>query len=355
MSDFAGLLGNLKQSAQRVKEDTTAGRSTTGSSDGGRRKGKQQQYQQRKRPAGFHPQDHSGSSAAKRRRTPREPADKRELTLSISFLCIGAQKSGTTWLHELLSKHPSLCLPAEKEVHFWDWNRRKGLGWYCRQFTRGRDGNADVRYGECTPCYITLPESDIEEVRTLFPKVKLIFIARDPVDRAWSALLMELRNAVRGVEVGKFSINDRTDNRHLEQMDKESNPDKYDDTYFMDRLRHSTHRDRCDYASGLQRWLKYFDDKQLLIIDYNEIAQNPRETLEKICWHIGVDSKALLDLLSDQELRKRKNAAVGSTKDKQIRPSLRKKMEAHLRPAAISFNKLLQQLGYTDFRVSEYK
>jgi len=44
----------------------------------------------------------------------------------------------------------------------------------------------------------------IAEVRYLFPDAKLVFLARDLVDRAWSAILMELRNSVRGMEAGEF-------------------------------------------------------------------------------------------------------------------------------------------------------
>ena len=339
MSDFASLLGSLKQSAKQAKD--------TGQND-------------RKRRAATATTSSTDAAAAstsnkKHRPTPREPRDKRELTLSISFFCIGAQKAGTTWLHEVLRQHPSLCLPIEKEVHFWDWHRRKGLSWYCRQFPNAKTKtNSEVKYGECTPCYMTLPESDIAEIKLLFPKVKLIFLARDLIDRAWSALLMELRNAVRGVEVGKFSINDKTDKRQLDQMDKESNPDNYDDDYFLERLQHSTHRVRSDYAAGLRRWLKYFDKDQLLIVDYNQISENPKLILQKICRHIGVESKTLLDMLSDDEIKTRKNAAVGSTKDKPIRPSLRKKMETYLRPFAKDFNAFLEELGYKDFKVSEY-
>jgi len=201
---------------------------------------------------------------------------------------------------------------------------------------------------------MTLPESDIAEIKLLFPNVKLVFLARDLIDRAWSALLMELRNAVRGVEVGKFSINDKTDQRHLDQMDKESNPNNYDDDYFLERLQHSTHRVRSDYTTGLRRWLKYFDKDQLLIVNYNQISENPKLVLEKICSHIGVESKILLDKLSDDELKTRKNTAVGSTKDKPIRPSLRKKMEKYLGPFATDFNSLLEELGSKDFKISEY-
>jgi len=36
----------------------------------------------------------------------------------ITFLLIGAQKAGTTWIHEVLNQHPDIYLPDEKETHF---------------------------------------------------------------------------------------------------------------------------------------------------------------------------------------------------------------------------------------------
>jgi hypothetical protein len=37
-----------------------------------------------------------------------------------TFLGIGAQKAGTTWLHRMLSLHPDIGMPEQKELHFWD-------------------------------------------------------------------------------------------------------------------------------------------------------------------------------------------------------------------------------------------
>src|SRR5689334_3840207 len=36
------------------------------------------------------------------------------------FVCIGAQKSGTTWLARVLSHHPDLFVTPVKEIHYFD-------------------------------------------------------------------------------------------------------------------------------------------------------------------------------------------------------------------------------------------
>ena len=53
-----------------------------------------------------------------------------------------------------------------------------------------------------------MDEKYICEIKALFPNIKLIFIARELVPRAWSALLMELRNSVIGLEAGVFETSD---------------------------------------------------------------------------------------------------------------------------------------------------
>ena len=251
----------------------------------------------------------------------------------------------------------------QKEIHFWDWHRRKGLKWYSNQFPSQQQqhhhhkfqpsSNINHYYGEITPCYAVLEEKHIREIKTLFPNIKLIFLARDIVDRAWSALLMELRNAVHGLDQGVFAqSDDKLDPRELERINRESNPNKYNDEYFMDRLRHSTHSSRCDYATSTKRWLKYFTKDQLLILDYDDIAKNPRGLIERVCKHIGVNSDGVLKLLSDEKLAMRVNAAGGGARY-DIRPSLRLQMVEYLKPFADDFNTLLTELGY-DWELCNY-
>lgn len=220
------------------------------------------------------------------------------------------------------------------------------MGWYSDQFTR-HDQRENKIYGEITPCYAVLTERSISEIGSLFPNIKLIFIARDLVNRAWSALLMELRNTTHGLEAGVFGNTDKhISKRELDRIERDSNPNNYDDNYFMDRLRHSTHSSRCDYAKALRSWLNYFPKNQLLIVNYDDLSTSPRSILNDVCDHIGVEVSSV----DDSELTKRVN--VGKSRES-IRPSLQKKMEIYLKTYAYDFNKLLEELGYT-WKIKEY-
>ena len=134
------------------------------------------------------------------------------------FLVIGAQRAGTTWLHRVLRQHPSLWLPPVKELHYFDrletkrtildpkerrrvglkqllsldpwlvsyWLRARSDEWYARLF-RGAKAKGLVA-GEITPAYATLDETVLRRIKRLNDNIKLIFVMRDPVERAWSAV-----------------------------------------------------------------------------------------------------------------------------------------------------------------------
>lgn len=276
-----------------------------------------------------------------------EITDRRQLTIHVSFMCIGAQKAGTTWLYEMLESIDGVGLPVQKEVHFWDWNRRKGLGWYSRQFP------SKGILGEVTPCYMTLSEKHVAEIRELFPSLKIIFLARDLVERAWSAMTMELRSNARRLKPGQFDIPyDQMDKETRKNLEMDSNPQSYPDPYFMDVLKNKTHTDRSDYTRGLRIWLNHFPKEQILILDYRQVSENPKHILKQVLDHIGLDGgNTLVDRLGQDLLGKRVNSAIDSNKT--IRPTLQKQMQEHLSPFAKSFNNLMKELSY-DWTIDDF-
>lgn len=104
-------------------------------------------------------------------------------TLSIKpqFLIAGAPKCGTTSLAAALALHPDLYLPPIKEVMFFnkEENWKRGLEWYARYF----DG--DKICGEATPSYFASAKA-MQRIRSVLPEVKLIYLMRNPIERAHS-------------------------------------------------------------------------------------------------------------------------------------------------------------------------
>lgn len=102
-----------------------------------------------------------------------------------SFLIIGAQKCGTTALHNYLSRHPQIAGSNPKELHFFnsDYNYNKGIEYYNSLFYNCNDGL--VKF-EASPSYLVSPVA-ASRIFKYNSKIKLIVLLRNPIDRAFSA------------------------------------------------------------------------------------------------------------------------------------------------------------------------
>src|SRR6266513_3701722 len=133
------------------------------------------------------------------------------------FLCVGSQKGGTSWLYGQLACHPDFWMPPVKELHYFDLLARTradpprprdtrdvcflkrarklsgrsyiDLDSYAQLF----EPKGSLLSGDITPAYSMLNDELIERVVSRFPNLKVIFLARDPVERAWSQLSMGIR------------------------------------------------------------------------------------------------------------------------------------------------------------------
>jgi hypothetical protein len=182
------------------------------------------------------------------------------------FLGIGAQKAGTSWLHANLAQHPRVRFPAGKEVHFWDRDRARGVPWYRERFA---GAPADARLGDVTPAYAMLAPEVVAEIAREFPRLRLFFLLRDPVERAWSSARMALARA-------------------------EMELDEASDAWFVDHFRSRGSRARGDYATTLDRWLAEFPRAALLILRYEDLAAQPEVVARAACAHLGLDAEPLL-------------------------------------------------------------
>jgi hypothetical protein len=177
----------------------------------------------------------------------------------LRFMGIGAQKSGTSWLYEVLSKHPDIDFPGGKEVHFWDAHYPNGVQWYRRLFE-----SAGRCSGDITPAYAILPIQMIREVHAHFPEVRVLFLMRNPIARAWSSARM----AVRRAEM---------------QLSEAS------DQWFIDHFRSQGSMQRGDYATCLKNWLSVYPRESFLIARYEQIVNDPVGLANSFLRHIGLE------------------------------------------------------------------
>lgn len=103
-----------------------------------------------------------------------------------SFLVIGAQRAGSSILHQILSSHPEVYVPrGRKEIHYFDRYHHRGIDWYRSYFPDEAGAAAYRAIGEATPDYLGQPEV-AQRIHALLPDCQLIVILRNPTDRAYS-------------------------------------------------------------------------------------------------------------------------------------------------------------------------
>ena len=222
---------------------------------------------------------------------------------SPTLLCIGAQKSGTTWLYRALEQQagvgPNIWVPPVKELHFWDEKVHHRVGWSThlhqdepvslrwkrqlrqerqrrhRRDSRGHiDGPSELaRKQWCgsyffttptvewyqglfeghqhsidvTPDYAVIPAEGIDRVVQAMPEIKVIYLLRHPVEREWSAAQMAVRGAGRSEEIAL-----RMNRRH------------------------------AHYYRNIVRWQRRLLDGHLYVGFFEDIALRPAQLLQSI-------------------------------------------------------------------------
>lgn len=234
--------------------------------------------------------------------------------MNVVFLCIGAAKAGTDWLHRQLSQHPECHLRAIKELHYFsaiergrldaefekhrgfqkgllhrlecesrapdamqaqkltdraDWmdvleSGREDVPAYLNYLTQGaRDGQvvADV-----TPAYALLPEDRLRHMAGMTGDVRFLYLLRDPIERLWSHVRMI---AVRRDPDGRVTrqrcarILQRTITGEEDQIAR-----------------------RSDYSGTIKRLAAAMPGRQFMIEAFEDMVEG--EGLQRLCRFLGI-------------------------------------------------------------------
>ncbi|MAT96908.1 MAG: hypothetical protein CL608_07180 [Anaerolineaceae bacterium] len=188
-----------------------------------------------------------------------------------SFFVIGAQKSGTTTLHQWLKNEPKICLPNHKETHFFSKNEHyaKGISWYIEQFP---DSSQKEIVGEIDPDYLFFPHVP-SRIRTYYKSPKFICILRHPLKRAYSHYLMTVQRCSEQLSFPEA----------LDAEAKRSNPE---DSFFMN---HHSYLSRGMYYSQINRFQRIFPESRFLYIKFDDLfhPSTCEATYFRICNFIG--------------------------------------------------------------------
>ncbi len=195
------------------------------------------------------------------------------------FIIIGVMKGGTTSLYSYITQHPQVLPGIKKEIHFWSFNFHRGVDWYRAHFPSVSDpkkfltGEASTTYfdAEYAPCRLF----------NFFPKIKLIVIMRNPIDRAISHYYHQvcLKREFRSCEVAL--------NSQLEKLIKIPNPNYWN--YAGDYIASGV------YVEFIKRWLAIFPREQLLILNSEDFYREPATTMNQVFNFLGLPDYQMPD------------------------------------------------------------
>ena len=256
--------------------------------------------------------------------------------MNVVFLCIGAAKAGTDWLHRQLSMHPECHLRAIKELHYFsslergrldrelekhkgfqialmrrmeregrapdamqaqklsdraDWmdvldKGREDVPAYLDYLQNGaRDGQV---VADMTPAYALLPEDRLRQMGQMADEVRFLYLLRDPIERLWSHVRMI---AVRRDPDGRVT---RQRCARILQRTLSGKEDQI--------------AERSDYAATLDRLAMAVPGPQVLVEAFEDMIEG--EGLQRLCRFLGIAPMApdaapvhagqLLDMTRDQ-------------------------------------------------------
>jgi len=199
---------------------------------------------------------------------------RKNKNLVVGLFILGAQKSGTTSLFNYLHQcSNNLAIPNQKELYF--FSERVENGWGLDDYHCCFPMSCKNKIlAEATPDYLFYHKT-AERIAKYNPAAKLIVILRDPVDRAYSQYCFQ-NFTKKTVAYDPLSFHDAILNEEKRfHVDRRSN-------YFYE-YKYYSYKARGRYYDQLVRFYQYFDKKNILILDFNELANNPLEITKKAC------------------------------------------------------------------------
>jgi hypothetical protein len=190
---------------------------------------------------------------------------------TIDFIGVGAGRAGTTWIGKMLESHPDILFSSQKshkELYFFNGNYSRkyepdldsryhlGVDWYLSQFP---PPEKEKPRGEFCPAYLFDPYA-YKRINKIFPKVKIIIIIRNPVNRLFSIYWYS-----KAAVVTKL-------------------PDTFDifarDTQFTSKYK---------YCKHVKKYLTTFGQQQVHIIIFDDILNKTESVLQNLYRFLKVD------------------------------------------------------------------
>jgi hypothetical protein len=172
-------------------------------------------------------------------------------------LIIGGIRCGSTSLHELLVR--SGATPAlSKEVHYFDWNSKRGSVWY-RSVYPLRHGDVVI---DSTPSYLCTP-GVAARAYALVPNARIVAILRDPTTRLVSHFRWRRSRGHESFDDLRLALNDE--------------PNRLHSTMAL-----GAYRRHSAYEIGLAEWLACYPADRVTVLEMELLRENDRDERDRL-------------------------------------------------------------------------
>lgn len=200
----------------------------------------------------------------------------RAVQQGIEFVGLGAARSGTSWIANVLRAHPEICISEPKEVRFFNRyempvgrlrqkknkNFDNDMDWYLQRFRHAKKGQ--IR-GEFSPVYLA-DEHAAARLHETLPNAKLIACLRNPVARAFSLYRLHLGNG------------------------------QIPDISFEEALaREPVYVETGMYGAQLERFLEFYDRSQIHLMIFEELIRDADAEFKRLFSFLGADPDVGID------------------------------------------------------------
>lgn len=176
-------------------------------------------------------------------------------------ITIGAMKCGTSSLHEYMRLHPDIFMSRKKETDFFKLPKPPtgGKRWYRAMLA----GPGSV-VGESSPNYTKrgIFPGVPERMRAAVPDAKLIYILRDPADRALSHY--------------RHNVSHGRETRSIDEAFAELEDNNYVAT--------------SRYHEQLTYFLPFYSEERILVLNMDDLISSPPSVMKRVFEFIGVDA-----------------------------------------------------------------
>jgi len=195
-----------------------------------------------------------------------------------TFLLGGTSAGGTSFLSALLLQHPEVYMPREMrpEPHFFykSWEYDRGINYYTNRWF-GNVPTRAVAVGERSSSYLYGGSQTACRIVRHLPAVKMVFVLRDPVQRAWANYRYTVLEGLEDLEFDSALASEKDRVVAASGIWAEIQPHDYTGRGF--------------YGRQLLGFLNHIDRSSIHVIKSEHLRDDTEATLADVCSFLGVD------------------------------------------------------------------